>query len=453
MLFVCALLFVACVFSLPPSFHQFYGQVSFSNATLVGENVSIKAYVNGSLLEEVVTDASSNYGYAPVFLVEGASAGDTVTFSVNDYFSTNVTYIEEGFSVLNLVYNVSEPLICIDSDGDSYSPSGGNCGAIDCNDQNAGINPGASEVCGDGLDNDCFGGDATCQDDDDDDGGGGGGGGGGSSSAPAAPPLSDPTFDLDITLLSFSVAQGESVTGTFTVTNPTTSSYTVYVSKELDMVSLDVTEFTLSGGQSRTITVSVATDIETVPDLYIDHVKVWTAAEEEDVVVSIDVISPESIFDVKVDIPEDDLNIWPGEILHASFIMQRIVQINEPRDTYVKYIIRDVNNNEILFFEEVRAIQNEDNYVKEFALPEEIQNGQYVLFSQIEYDDGKVASASKWFDVGPKEIATWRWFLIISILGIAILVIIIFLVDYYKSKSVAKTFKDVGQKVGVQKGY
>ncbi|MBC8413332.1 hypothetical protein H8E50_06650, partial [bacterium] len=43
---------------------------------------------------------------------------------------------------------------CSDADGDGYSVEGGSCGAVDCDDSNADIFPGNTEVC-DGLDNDC----------------------------------------------------------------------------------------------------------------------------------------------------------------------------------------------------------------------------------------------------------------------------------------------------------
>lgn len=46
---------------------------------------------------------------------------------------------------------------CTDSDGDSYAVEGGGCGAIDCNDSNAAVRPGAAEVCSDNFDNDCDG--------------------------------------------------------------------------------------------------------------------------------------------------------------------------------------------------------------------------------------------------------------------------------------------------------
>lgn len=46
---------------------------------------------------------------------------------------------------------------CTDSDGDGYSVEGGACGEVDCDDSDAAVNPGATEVCGDGVDNDCDG--------------------------------------------------------------------------------------------------------------------------------------------------------------------------------------------------------------------------------------------------------------------------------------------------------
>jgi len=46
---------------------------------------------------------------------------------------------------------------CTDFDGDGFAIEGGDCGALDCDDDNAGINPGVAEICDDITDNDCDG--------------------------------------------------------------------------------------------------------------------------------------------------------------------------------------------------------------------------------------------------------------------------------------------------------
>lgn len=49
------------------------------------------------------------------------------------------------------------PAACTDADRDGFFAQGGICGPRDCNDANAAVNPGATERCGDGIDNDCDG--------------------------------------------------------------------------------------------------------------------------------------------------------------------------------------------------------------------------------------------------------------------------------------------------------
>jgi hypothetical protein len=49
------------------------------------------------------------------------------------------------------------PALCTDMDDDGYSIEGGECGPVDCNDNNAAVNPQAAEVCTDAVDNNCNG--------------------------------------------------------------------------------------------------------------------------------------------------------------------------------------------------------------------------------------------------------------------------------------------------------
>ena len=66
-------------------------------------------------------------------------------------------YFASGNDSCSLCTDVCGGGNCTDADADGYSIEGGNCGPIDCNDNNQSINPATSEVCGDGIDNNCDG--------------------------------------------------------------------------------------------------------------------------------------------------------------------------------------------------------------------------------------------------------------------------------------------------------
>ena len=101
--------------------------------------------------EDLTVELSSNPGGFVCYMqIDGAGNAQcqgslelgqyVLTFTVEDT-DGNISYAMTSFQVVDL--------LDYDSDGDGYSPNGG-----DCNDSNDTIYPGAPEIC-DGLDNDC----------------------------------------------------------------------------------------------------------------------------------------------------------------------------------------------------------------------------------------------------------------------------------------------------------
>lgn len=96
--------------------------------------------------------AATDFMLEPKLTHTYASAGIyTVTLTVKD---------KQGLvdqTPATRVLTVKSKTACSDHDKDNFSPDGGVCGPIDCNDYDASINPGALEACGDKVDNDCNG--------------------------------------------------------------------------------------------------------------------------------------------------------------------------------------------------------------------------------------------------------------------------------------------------------
>lgn len=110
-------------------------------------------YVNGTLVASQPgrTTDTPNLG--------NLNIGSSPAYS-NDYkFSGNIDDVRIYNKVLtqtdiNSLYGFTPT--CTDEDGDGYNAELSYCGAVDCDDNNPAINPGASEVC-DGIDNNCSG--------------------------------------------------------------------------------------------------------------------------------------------------------------------------------------------------------------------------------------------------------------------------------------------------------
>jgi hypothetical protein len=109
----------------------------------------------GSYARDIYEDFSMIPGFNPV-----AAEIRVINFRVNEHGSATLD---------DLAIGSTSPATCLDADEDGYAVCDGQCTPAgtdlcgDCDDSVADINPGAPEVCGNGVDEDCDGLDLVCQ--------------------------------------------------------------------------------------------------------------------------------------------------------------------------------------------------------------------------------------------------------------------------------------------------
>jgi hypothetical protein len=101
---------------------------------------SIRQLLPGGATAFMVACAAINFGPNGIPCLNNAVSGSTVVAWTDDPLNCSST--------------------CCDDDGDDYD--GPQCAGTDCLDTNPAVNPAGTEICGNGLDDDCVGGDEAC---------------------------------------------------------------------------------------------------------------------------------------------------------------------------------------------------------------------------------------------------------------------------------------------------
>lgn len=120
-----------------------------------GSSEGVRVYIAGSSFEAITGSVGNfkiSYAQPGIYNLTVMQDGNKIGII------PNVTVIAKQ------TLDIGTVPFCLDNDSDGYTQD------VDCNDNNPAINPGAAEVCGDGIDNNCNGetdeGCTTCTDND-----------------------------------------------------------------------------------------------------------------------------------------------------------------------------------------------------------------------------------------------------------------------------------------------
>ena len=260
------------------------------------------------------------------------------------------------------------------------------------------------------------------------------GGGGAVSGGGGA--LLKPTFNLRVIPNSFNLASSVNQTSSakIDVLNTGNSNLDVLISLTGSLSNIikfnDGDSFTLLAGGLKTLTFQITAPASA--GIYTG--KIIFSADGGEIVVPfvLNVRSGINLFDVSLDIPEDQRIINVGDKLTGQINLLQ-AGIQEPMDVSLHYIVKNFEDKIYLEETETLMVYKQKNYEHEFDT-QNLPAGDYIIGVEVIYSGG-VATASYPFRIIEKEV-TGIPLIYIALIGLLIMAIIslILIIKYYKQQ-------------------
>ena len=209
-------------------------------------------------------------------------------------------------------------------------------------------------------------------------------------------------IDLEETQIIINLKQGETKTIKLLIENKYKKQVDVDLTKigkefEEYLTNINPENFSLAPKESKEVTLTFYANKNSIPDMYLGQLIINLGIAQEKITFGIEIESPKPLFDVKLDFIDEKTFYSPEEELQGKIDIYNLGKSGKT-NIEIEYIIKDKNGKEILRQVEQTEVGTQLSFLKNFKIPKDLENGEYLLYIKVKYD-GKTASSSKWFTV------------------------------------------------------
>lgn len=285
---------------------------------------------------------------------------------------------------------------------------------------------------------------------------GGGGGGGGSIL-----PWIKSNIYLDSEQISLKIKQGETEFKQVNITNYGKQKMTLTLSLSSNLenfLNLEESQIILNPGESKLIPLDFFVREQTTPGMYLGKLTINPGANqlEKIIIIGLEVITKNPLFDVRIYVPEKYLQVMPGDEIYYSVEIFNLGEIEDEVDLEVEYSLINDKGETVTSHHESMAVRTKLSYIRHKEIPDHLPLGNYVIYLKVLYA-GQVSSTSQMITIGPSsEIETpFPRFIyivptIVSIIAMVILMLLFWILLKLNKKD---RFKEMILKNSERSGY
>lgn len=168
------------------------------------------------------------------------------------------------------------------------------------------------------------------------------------------------------------------------------------LSKDIDaFVRTKTPFFELNIGEEKNIIIEIIAPENRPVGEYIGKIIFKSENLEKEIIFSVEVESPKPLFDVSLEIFEDDKEIFPGQELSSRIEIFNLGEVKKA-DVEIEYLVKSLEGEIIATATETAAIDTKASFIKKISIPKNTPLGDYILYAKVSYN-GQIASSSEWF--------------------------------------------------------